>query len=64
VALASARTVLMELDCAVEVKRKHSSIAKGLVIGTGAATGIYPAGQLVTLTVSEGPKKPKKRKRH
>ncbi len=64
VALASARTVLTELDCAVEVKRKHSSIAKGLVIGTGAATGIYPAGQLVTLTVSEGPKKPKKRKRH
>jgi hypothetical protein len=64
VTLASARMVLQELGCTVGVKRKYSSIAKGLVIGSSASAGTYPFHRLVTLTVSEGRKKPKKRKRH
>jgi hypothetical protein len=63
VALASARMVLQELGCTVAVKLEHSSITKGLVISVSASTGTYPLHQLVTLTVSEGPKKPKKHKK-
>ncbi|HEX3618579.1 MAG TPA: hypothetical protein VHU61_18680 [Solirubrobacteraceae bacterium] len=63
--LASTRLVLKELGCRVAVVDKHSSLKKGLVIGAVQPTGTYPSKQLVTVIVSEGPaKKKKKRKKH
>ena len=61
--LAAAKMLLGELGCTVHVKSKHTSITKGLVIGTSARVGTYPFHQLVTVTVSEGPRK-NKRKHH
>jgi uncharacterized repeat protein (TIGR01451 family) len=60
--LAGARTLLKELGCGVKVRSKHSSIGKGLVIGTTQKTGTYPLKQVVTLIVSSGAKKRKKRR--
>jgi hypothetical protein len=61
--LASARVLLGQLGCAVDVTHKHSSLAKGLVISASKGVGAYPYHQVVTLTVSSG-RKPKKRKHH
>ena len=59
---ASGRGLLTQLGCRVRVRNVHSSIAKGLVIGTAQKVGTYAYHQLVTLNVSSGPKakKPKK----
>jgi hypothetical protein len=57
----AARTLLTELGCMVHVKRQHSGIAKGLVLGVVGGARAYPYHQLVTLIVSSGPKKHKKR---
>lgn len=60
--LASARTLLKELGCTVGVIRQHSTIKKGLVIGTRPGVGTYAYQQKVTLIESSG-KKPKKKKK-
>jgi hypothetical protein len=51
-----AKAVLTDLGCAVKVKHKHSSVRKGLVIGTSPGPGTYPFQQTVTLKVSSGKK--------
>jgi hypothetical protein len=56
--VAVARTVLSELGCQVRVAHVHSSLRRGLVIGTRGKAGSYPHEQLITLLVSSG-KKPK-----
>jgi Domain of unknown function DUF11 len=59
--LASARGLLKQLGCTVRVLKQHSSVAKGLVVSVRGGVASYPYHQLITLIVSEGPKK---RKRH
>jgi len=59
--LASARALLKQLGCTVRDLKQHSSIANGLVISVRGGVASYRYHQLVTLIVSEGPKK---RKRH
>jgi len=61
---AVAKTVLADLGCTVTLVRKHSSVRKGLVVGTSSPAGSYPLNQAVTLFVSSGPKHRKHKKHH
>jgi hypothetical protein len=45
----------------VKLVRKHSTLRKGLVIGTSSRVGTYPLNQAVTLFVSSGPKRRRRR---